>query len=179
LYNVLKFTSEESAKSFLSLPHSQLLKQQIYLIFRAKFVYDFTALSEIKSVDLSITPILDYKNSYVHGFVHNGVFEGKVKLSDKLDDEFHIEPSSDHFKTKKEYHSVIYKASDLHYPHSYGKDLDLSEKTRKWIEESRRLPKENFDGSERMVPRVPHRYRRSTEDKVICQIHLRVSYEFC
>ncbi len=102
-----------------------------------------------------------------------------MKLSDKLDDEFHIEPSSDHFKTKKEYHSVIYKASDLHYPHSYGKDLDLSEKTRKWIEESRRLPKENFDESERMVPRVPHRYRRSTEDKVICQIHLRVSYEFC
>ena len=119
--------------------------------------------------------VLDYKNSYVHGFVHNGVFEGKVKLSDKLDDEFHIEPSSDHFKTKKGYHSVIYKASDLHYPYSYGKDMDLSEKTKKWMEDARRLPEQNFQESEESLKTFPHRYRRNTDEKLICQIHLRVS----
>ena len=109
----------------------------------------------------------------MHGFVHDGIFEGKVKLSNKLDDEYHIEPSSDHFKTKKEFHSVIYKASDLHYPYSYGKDVDLSEKTKRWMEEARRLPKENLEQSE---SKVPHRYRRATKDeKLICQIHLRVS----
>ena len=96
-----------------------------------------------------------------------------MKLSDKLDDEFHIEPSSDHFKTKKDFHSVIYKASDLHYPHSYGKDLDLSEKTRKWMEEARRLPDEDF---EEPIKNIPHRYRRASSDQhLICQIHLRVS----
>ena len=118
---------------------------------------------------------LDYKDSYAHGFVHNGVFEGKVKLSDKIDDEFHIEPSSDHFKTKKEFHSVVYKASDLHYPYPHGKDLDLSDKTKKWMQEERRLPEEYFEKSEKSFQ---NRYRRatgSTGDKLICQIHLRVS----
>lgn len=120
----------------------------------------------------------DYENSYVHGFVHNGVFEGKVKLSDKLDDEFHIEPSSDHFKSKKEYHSVIYKASNVEYPYPYGKDqLDLSEKTKRWMEEARRLPKEDFDEPEQMVPL---RYRRAVnvDEKLICQIHLRADHLF-
>jgi hypothetical protein len=99
--------------------------------------------------------------------------EGKVKLSDKLEDEFHIEPSSDHFKTKKDYHSVIYKASDLHYPHSYGKDLDLREKTKKWMEKARRLPKEDF---KEPIKSIPHRYRRENSNPdLICQIHLRVS----
>ena len=112
----------------------------------------------------------------MHGFVHDGIFEGKVKLSDKIDDEFHVEPSSDHFKTKKEYHSVIYKASDLHYPYPYGKDLDLSDKTKKWMEEERRLPKGYFEKSEKSFS---HRYRRATPETdghLICQIHLRVSY---
>lgn len=96
-----------------------------------------------------------------------------MKLSDKLNEEFHIEPSSDHFKAKKEYHSVIYKASDLNYPYSYGKDVDLGAKTKKWMEGARQLAKDHINEPQITVP---HRYRRAvnSKEKVICQIHLRV-----
>ena len=97
-----------------------------------------------------------------------------MKLSDKLEDEFHIEPSSDHFKTKKEFHSVIYKANDLDYPYPYG-NVDLNEKAKKWMEEARKLSKDDLENSEQ----VGHnRYRRNSPGKVtklICQIHLQVS----
>ena len=121
---------------------------------------------------------LGHHGSHVHGFVHNGIFEGKVRLSDRLDEEFHIEPSSDHFDAVKDYHSVIYKASDVKYPYKYGSDLDMGEKTKKWMEEARKLPKEDL--SSLRETKNTHRYRRATNDEwaphLICQIHLQVSH---
>ena len=56
--------------------------------------------------------------------------------------------------------------------------MDLSEKTKKWMEESRKLSDEHFSAPEQAP--VPHRYRRASEDqKLICQIHLRVSSLYC
>lgn len=112
--------------------------------------------------------------SRVHGFVHDGIFEGKISLSEKLEDEYHVEPSSDHFNTPKDYHSVIYKASDVHYPYAYGKDMDLNDKTKKWMKEARKLSEEHFSSHERERRSIHHRYKRTPVDKVICPIQLQV-----
>ncbi|XP_046857676.1 disintegrin and metalloproteinase domain-containing protein 10-like isoform X2 [Xenia sp. Carnegie-2017] len=116
-----------------------------------------------------------HPSSFVHGFIHNGLFEGKVRFSDKLEDEYHIEPSLDHFQDKKNFHSVIYKASDLNYPYAYGSNVDLSDKTRNWMEKAREVPQGVYQED---VEKVHHRYKTTTNNKLICQLHLRADHLF-
>ncbi|XP_028399321.1 disintegrin and metalloproteinase domain-containing protein 10-like [Dendronephthya gigantea] len=152
--------------------------------FKLRLKRDTTVFAPNLDVDPEFDPNKVYKghaegyeNSFVHGFVHDGKFEGKVKLSDKLEDEFHIEPSSDHFDTQKEFHSVIYKADDLEYPYPYG-NVDLNEKTKRWMEEARQLSEDVLE-SPKQDGR--NRYRRNTPGqvtKLICQIHLRADHLF-
>lgn len=153
--------------------------------FKLRLTRDTTIFAPDFEDDGDFDPTKVYKGhvdghsgSSVHGFVHNGIFEGNINLSDKLEDGYHVEPSSDHFDTPKDFHSVIYKALDLHYPYSYGKDLDLSDKTKKWMEEARQLSDEHFSSPEQAP--APHRYKRGIpgHQKLICQIHLRADHLF-
>lgn len=155
--------------------------------FNLRLKRDTTIFAPNLEVDSEFDPAKVYKghidghpNSMVHGFVHDGIFEGKIRLSDELHDEYHIEPSSDHFDTNRarDFHSVMYKASNVHYPYAYGKDLDLNERTKRWMEEARRLPDEHFSNPVKVKRSVPHRYKRQTKEKKICQIHLRADHLF-
>ena len=75
------------------------------------------------------------KNSLVHGFISDGIFEGKIHTSN---DEYHVESVKKYFSAPQDFHSVIFRRSDVHYPHAYGSNCGISGKTKRWMEDVQR-----------------------------------------
>ena len=75
------------------------------------------------------------KNSLVHGFISDGIFEGKIHTSN---DEYHVESVKRYFSDAQDFHSVIFRRSDVHYPHAYGSNCGISGKTKRWMEDVQR-----------------------------------------
>ncbi|XP_070536198.1 disintegrin and metalloproteinase domain-containing protein 10-like [Ptychodera flava] len=76
----------------------------------------------------------DYPSSLVHGSIIDGLFEGKVYIDGE---EFYIEPASRYIEEPKDFHSVIYKGSDVTHPYldEMRHTCGATEKTRKWMKE--------------------------------------------
>lgn len=72
-------------------------------------------LMKIKRCEKNVFLCLDDPLSWVHGFVHDGIFEGRVHCGDG--NEFHIESTKqyDHLD-HREFHSVIYNVDDVIHP---------------------------------------------------------------
>lgn len=53
--------------------------------------------------------------SVVHGFVHDGIFEGKIRCGDG--NEFHVESAKQYKQLDhKTFHSIIYNTEDVVHP---------------------------------------------------------------
>ena len=59
----------------------------------------------------------DEDRSYSHGAIIDGVFRGTIY--DK-GESYYVEPEALHFEQPQQFHSVIYKASDVNDPHDSG-----------------------------------------------------------
>lgn len=57
--------------------------------------------------------------SYVHGAVKKGRFIGTIKIGGEV---YHVEPARRHFKHAQDFHSVIYKESDVHANYNHADD---------------------------------------------------------
>ena len=59
----------------------------------------------------------DEESSATHGAIFNGVFRGTIYDRGET---YYVEPASFHFEQPQDFHSVIYKASDVDDPHDSG-----------------------------------------------------------
>ncbi len=55
----------------------------------------------------------------MHGAVKKGRFIGTIKTSEDI---YHVEPAIRHFKNPRSFHSVIYKATDVHANYNHVDD---------------------------------------------------------
>ena len=75
--------------------------------------YMFKLSCQVASLTLTLLP-LGVHPSYVQGFIHDGLFIGVVHAGN---DTYHLEPSWRYFEeTDVDFHSVIYRASDVKHP---------------------------------------------------------------
>ncbi len=61
--------------------------------------------------------ITDEPRSSSHGAIINGVFRGTIY---DREDAYFVEPEALHFEHPQDFHSVIYKGSDVNDPHDTG-----------------------------------------------------------
>ncbi|XP_031575122.1 disintegrin and metalloproteinase domain-containing protein 10-like [Actinia tenebrosa] len=131
-------------------------------IFSDDFVAENAEFDPSKIVE---GEVLGHKRSIVHGFISDGIFEGKIHAGN---DEFHVEPSNKYFQGKQPFHSVIYKSEDVHYPYAHGSGCGMREQTKKWMEKVHaseiKDPRLQFHYSDNEP--VFHRYRRAASQEI-------------
>ncbi|EDO41812.1 predicted protein, partial [Nematostella vectensis] len=123
--------------------------------------------------------VLGHKKSLVHGFILDGVFEGKIHIGD---DEYHVEHSSKYFKEKQPFHSVIYHTQAVEYPYPYGRGCGLSDKIQEWMQKVQRsaMPDADLEGDHSKFEPVLHRYRRAASGidptKKTCRLYMQADH---
>ncbi|XP_022109879.1 disintegrin and metalloproteinase domain-containing protein 10-like [Acanthaster planci] len=133
-------------------------------------------------------------NTKCHGSILKGLFSGTIYADG---DTYHVEPAHRHFDKPTEFHSVIYKGSDVEHPPDGG--CGLTSKTMKWMkkvqesaveEDSREYVKK---GSTRQSGQTAHDYspreniyadpkhrrtRRQTPLKNTCNLYLQADHTY-
>ena len=123
---------------------------------------------------------LGHIQSLVHGFIHKGVFEGKIHVGDDI---YHVETAKKYFDNPKNFHSVIYNSADVHFPHTHGHNCGISTKTKKWMRDIQAsvIRQPSVLEHERDVKFEPvlNRYRRAAssidDKKKTCTLFMQVS----
>lgn len=77
---------------------------------------------EVNNEETQFTPDFLYvgrlkgdPSSFVHGSIINGRFSGSIYTDGSQ--EYHVEPAKHHFKGDQDFHSIIYRSSDLDFDH--------------------------------------------------------------
>ncbi|XP_077994066.1 disintegrin and metalloproteinase domain-containing protein 10-like [Glandiceps talaboti] len=125
----------------------------------------------------------------VHGAILDGLFEGKIYSEDN---EYYVEPASRYFKEPTDFHSVIYKDSDVEHPYltEMKNSCGLQDRTLKWMqkiqqsaqkdeyeEESNTVWEDEIhDGNDNKYADPSVRKRRATAEKNSCSLYIQADH---
>jgi len=125
------------------------------------------------------------QGSRVHGFLHDEIFEGKIRMSSGR--EFHIEPAWKYFNESK-FHSVIYDVDNIHYPYPHGAGCGMRSELKDWMSKVQRshIVKEEEVKRENTLPkdddaaRGPEalRVRRAAAAKTSCRLYVQADWKY-
>lgn len=114
--------------------------------------------------------------SRVHGFLHDRIFEGKIYTS--RGQEFHIEPAWKFFNDST-FHSVIYSADNIRYPHPHGAGCGIKKELKDWMRriQTSHVTDEQKDANlkhadDEKIANV--RVKRASADKTSCRLFVQV-----
>ncbi|XP_064463694.1 disintegrin and metalloproteinase domain-containing protein 10-like [Ornithodoros turicata] len=71
-------------------------------------------------------------SSFVYGALHDGIFEGGIDTSNGS---YYVESAAKYFEYPTSFHSVLYSASDVEYPHGGTRFCGLYGNTERWMNE--------------------------------------------
>ena len=117
--------------------------------------------------------------SKVHGFLHDEIFEGKIRTSSGS--EFHIEPAWKYLNDSK-FHSIIYDVDNMHYPFPHGAGCGLRNELRDWMLKMQRSHVTEKKGKEEDIAKSTTgdedtgniRVRRASSAKTSCRLYIQV-----
>ncbi|PIK57918.1 ADAM10 metallopeptidase [Apostichopus japonicus] len=134
--------------------------------------------------------LADDPESHIHGAIIDGRFSGTIYTDGK--EEYHVENSRHHFDEKPDFHSIIYKSSDVDFDEDHGGGCGSKEEILARMAEFQETAIDDDDGGSVNWSQKPHvagenkyshpnhqnRRRRQSNTQTSCHLFLQADHTF-